>query len=223
MVRPIGPTLVGVLLLAGCTGSDPLTRIQPVQSVHADSSVSKAAVSTAASSTSARSTPPPTHQMAAPCTWRELAMNYYGGGAGMGNDFGLIRLRDTAPVPCHLTGRIVLLGLNRSGMRDTTRSIYHLTQALTLTPRTPRVEDGNEVPAGTTVASIQIEAEYRDQPHGSPTGLCKRPVIPARWRVTLATGSATVTNIDRSDPYSTFRRLITCAGELTAPNPIVSR
>jgi hypothetical protein len=141
----------------------------------------------------------------------------------MGNDFGSIRLRNTAQVPCQLTGRIGLVGLNRTGTPDTMTLIYRVPKPLTLTARTARVQPGHEAPTGVTVATIQIGAESRDQRHGGSTGLCTEHVIPARWRITLGTGSATVANIDNRDPYRAFRRLLTCAGELNLPAPIASR
>jgi hypothetical protein len=150
-------------------------------------------------------------------------MNYYDGGAGMGTDFGLIRLRNTAKAPCTLTGRVGLVGLNTTGASDTAKLIYHVPGLLTLTARTVNIQEGHEPAPGITVADIQIEAEYRDQPHGGASGLCSRRVIPARWRVTLATGSDTVANIDHRAPYTFLRRLLTCAGKLNTPAPIVSR
>jgi hypothetical protein len=205
--------MVGVLLLASCTSGGLVAHTHRSQPAPATSDIS----------TTSRSTEPPMKLAAAPCTWRQLAMTYYGGGAGMGNDFGLIRLRNIAQAPCTLTGPIGLVGLNPTGTDDTMKLIYHTPNALTLTARTARMADGHQAPATSTVAARQIEAEYRDQPHGSPTGLCTKRVIPARWRVTLATGSATIANADRSDPFIAFRRLLTCAGELDAPTPIVSR
>jgi hypothetical protein len=211
-LRLLGSTLLCVLLLAGCAGGELTAHPNDAR---------PAAIKSAASTTSLTAELP-RRQTVARCTWHHLAMNYYGGGAGMGNDFGLIRLRDTATAPCRLTGRIGLVGLNATGALDTMTLIYHVANVLTLTPRTARIEVGHEVRAGTTLATIQIEAEYRDQPHGSPTGLCTKCVIPTRWRVTLATGPATVANADSNDPYTAFRRLLTCAGELNAPTPITS-
>jgi hypothetical protein len=206
-------TLVCMLLLASCTGVGPTVHTTSAQNARVKS----------AASTASRPDQPSPQQAVVRCTWHRLAMNYYGGGAGMGTDFGLIRLRDIAKAPCRLAGRIGLAGLTPSGAVDTVTLIYHVPKALTLTARAARIETGREAPAAVTVASIQIEAEYRDQPHGGPIGLCTRRVIPARWRVTLATGSATVANVDRSDPYAGFRRLLTCAGGLNPPVPIVSR
>lgn len=209
-LRRLATPLVGVLLLAGCASGAGAARTKRSQTA-----ATKAATP--------RPTQPPRSRPAARCTWHQLRMNYYGGGAGAGNDFGLIQLRNTAPEPCRLTGRIGLVGLDLDGTEDTVSLIYQVPNGLILTPRAARIATGHDIPGATTIATIEIAAEYRDQPDGIPTGLCTKRVIPARWRVTLVTGSATVANIDSNDPYTEFRRLLTCAGELDSPASIVSR
>lgn len=211
----IGQFVVATLaasVVAGCANSGPAGRATPTTS----------GATSSAAPTTRTPIPPPTRVRSPLCTWPELAIDYYGGGAGAGSDFGLIRLRDVAATPCEIGATVRLVGLNAAGVPDTERLTYRAPPFFTLTPRTRRIEAGRQAPTGIAVATIQIAASYRDDPT-SANGLCQaRRVIPARWRVTLATGSGTVANASNDDPFPAFRSLLTCAGELDVPSPIVS-
>jgi hypothetical protein len=97
-----------------------------------------------------------------------------------------------------------LVGSTGSGTADTDHLTYRVAEPLTLTPRTRRIAPGRQVLAGTTVASIEIAAEYRDDP-SSPNGLCQaHRVTPSRWQVTLPTGTMSVANASTGSAYKQF-------------------
>ena len=155
----------------------------------------------------------------APCRAQHLSLTYYGGGAGAGNDFGAIQIRNVGGEPCQLLGPIQLIGLDRHGNPVTQALTYAVGSNLNLSPRAAAHPPG-QPPTGDVTASLSVAAYYRDDP-SSPNGLCQqRRVIPALWRVRFRDGSRNVANASIDLGYPAFSSLITCGGQLDTPSPI---
>jgi hypothetical protein len=144
-----------------------------------------------------------------PCRLGDLAFDYGDGRGATGNDFGMIRIRNTVGRPCLLKGPIAVTGTDRNGRAVTQALTYPVATALVLTERQ-------------VVGDLALAAEYRDDTSGSATNrLCtEHEVVPATWRLTMPDGVRTVANA--SKPPSEFSSLITCRGRLEAPETITS-
>jgi hypothetical protein len=160
------------------------------------------------------------------CRAGQLALSYLRGGAGAGNDFGSVVVRDHSPRPCALTGPLHLVGTGTAGRPVTQPVTFAVAGVAVLSPATGPVSQritlgGSPQSAarGAFVASLLLEAEYRDGPASVDRGYCAPLwVIPAAWRVTLPDGQVlTVANADRFNPVGfdgTSGGLVTCRGEL---------
>lgn len=159
------------------------------------------------------------HSSAA-CANSQLALDYFGGGASAGNDFGTIEMRDVSARPCMLVGPITVTGLDRNGHPDTQTITYAVDQSLILTASAATRVGGQPVPPGETVADLMLAAEYRDDPT-SPDGLCSQhQVVPATWRLVFPDGTRTVANASAGPAYPGFSSLVTCKGQLDTPEPV---
>jgi len=168
---------------------------------------------------------------ASACTAGQLALSYLGGGAGAGNDFGSVVVRDDSPRPCTLTGPLRLAGTGKAGRPVTQQVTFPVAGVAVLSPATVPVSQritvgGSPQPAahGAFVGGLVLEAEYRDGPAKVDHGYCEPLwVIPAAWRVTLPDGQAlAVANADRYNPAGfggPSGGLVTCRGELGGIRP----
>ncbi|MCW2930760.1 MAG: hypothetical protein JWM19_1722 [Actinomycetia bacterium] len=149
------------------------------------------------------------------CTAAQLALSYRDGGFGAGSDFGGITIRDVSAAPCQLAGEVSVTGLNASGNPVTSTVTAEFAAPGVLSPHGPPVPaHGTPVP-GDLEYWVQLGSEYRDG--NTPSGLCPRQLIPAAWRVTLASGAAfAVPDSDPGDagPNDPAGSLITCQGNL---------
>jgi hypothetical protein len=155
------------------------------------------------------------------CTQNQLAVTYKGGGAGAGNDFGTIAVRDISPLWCSLSGPLSVVGLDRTGRPVTQTVTVAVTQPFILSPNTPAPPHGQRAPFSDIEANVLLAAEYRDGPQ--PNGLCDtKQVIPAYWQVTFPThAELKVVNDDPDDTADpNFQRLITCQGQMDTTDPV---
>ena len=150
------------------------------------------------------------------CQADQLRLDYRAGGAGAGNDFGLIVFRDVARTPCRLSGQVAITGVDAAGRAVTNTATAFFAAPGVLSPDTARVRDGAGAPPASMVYSWSLVAEYRDDP-ASPGGLCTDRVIPVAWRVSLPGGfTVTVPNADSGSPFGGSAGLVTCRGRLGA-------
>jgi hypothetical protein len=164
------------------------------------------------------------------CTAGQLALSYLGGGAGAGNDFGSVVVRDDSPRRCTLSGPLRLVGTSKAGRPVTQPVTFPVAGVAVLSPATGPVSQritvgGSPQSAarGAFVGTLALQAEYRDGPANVDHGYCEPLwVIPAAWRVTLPDGHAlTVANADRLNPEfsGSSGGLVTCRGELGGIRP----
>lgn len=157
------------------------------------------------------------------CSIGELALNYYGGGVGMGNDFGMILIRDVGPKPCLLQGPIGIVGTDATGKDITHRLRYPVAAGLVLSSRAQRVPVGEEPPLGEVIGELGLSAEYRDGPY-PPSYLCVgHDVTPRFWRLSFPFGTVTVRNASRDPGYPAYSSLLTCNGELNPPGTVAAQ
>ncbi len=138
------------------------------------------------------------------CRPAQLALSYLGGGAGAGNDFGTVLIRDTSARRCTLVGPVLATGLSRSG-RAVTRTVrMNVRGTAVLSPVAGPVR---WLAAGTMAGTrpgeltglVTLAAEYRDGPANVDNGDCEPLwVIPATWRIALPDGTRTVANAGSS-------------------------
>jgi len=148
------------------------------------------------------------------CSSGELTLNYYGGGLGMGNDFGTIFIRDVGPKPCLLQGPIGIVGTDAGGKDVTHHLSYPVAPGLVLSSRAQRVPVGEEPPVGEVVGELGLSADYRDGPY-PPSYLCgDHEVIPRFWRLSFPSGTVTLRNASTGNGYPLVPSLITCNGDL---------
>ncbi len=151
------------------------------------------------------------------CQPGQLRLDYRGGGAGAGNDFGGIVFRDEDPAPCQLAGTLTITGVSMAGRPVTSTLTAQAAPPEVLSPDTARLRDGAGAPADSMVYYWALVAEYRDDA-ASPNGLCTtHQVIPAAWRVRLPGGFlVTVPNADIRSPsrLDSSGGLVTCRGRL---------
>jgi len=163
------------------------------------------------------------------CATRQLALSFIGGGAGAGNDFGTLVVRDTAARPCTLSGPLLVTGLGVSGRADTTTTRLPVSGVTVLSPDagpiTSHVSGASTISGawpGELAGLVSLVAEYRDSAATS-NGLCAPLwVIPTTWRVTFPDGGALlVSNADPGDPVKLTPSggFVTCRGQLGALQP----
>jgi hypothetical protein len=150
-----------------------------------------------------------------PCRAGQLAIQYLPGGAGTGNDFGTILLRNTSAAWCELNGPAAVTGLTGGRLVTNTRKLP-VVGDLELSPHAAAAEPGHALPADQLTASLSLSAEYRDDRDGS---LCNAHwVIPKTWRMVLDAVTLTVANgratADAKPPGA--GGLITCQGQFGA-------
>jgi hypothetical protein len=177
-------------------------------------SQSPAAGATALGVTISIAVPPTT-----PCSSAQLRLSYRGGGAGAGNDFGNVVVRNTSGTWCLFTGPVQVVGLNISGQPITQTVTYQVSQAFALSPDAAPPPTGQQPPLSEIETNISLAAEYRDGPQ--PDGLCDTmQIVPAAWQVSVpGAAGLTVVNDDPSDiGYPGFQRLITCRGQMDQPS-----
>ncbi|MGO8955935.1 MAG: hypothetical protein ACLQFR_00965 [Streptosporangiaceae bacterium] len=153
---------------------------------------------------------------AAACQPGQLRLDYRGGGAGAGNDFGGILFRDVGPAACELSGRLTITGISAGGQADTRTVAASAASPGVLSPDTAPVRELAGAPPTSMVYVWSLIAEYRDDA-ASPNGLCARPVVPAAWRVRLPGGFVvTVPNAEAGNPSGQVASggLVTCRGRL---------
>jgi hypothetical protein len=219
MTRPQPVLALTVLLLAGCASSSSSSAVST-------STLTVAAVTT---SPTTRPSPKPTARTAPAtparypsCTVGQLTLDYYGKTSRHGNDFALIRIRDTATQPCALTGPIALVGIGSGGTTDTPTLTYAVTNRIVLTPNAARVSVTGTPPPGEVVADLSLAADYRDDPT-SANALCNRQgVTPSSWRLTFPDGSTVVANTALTPTPGTTGSsgLVTCRGHLNPAGPV---
>jgi len=154
------------------------------------------------------------------CAPTQLAVDFRGGGAGAGNDFGGLVFRDIGAMPCKLAGTVSVTGIGAAGGADTRTITARFTGPGVLSPHAPRVPAGAAPSLGELDYWWALMAEYRDGP--TPSGLCAQRVTPAAWRVTLWRGSTfTVPNADHGNAvgWDPTGSLITCQGNVTGAAP----
>lgn len=150
-----------------------------------------------------------------PCRTDQLAIQYMAGGAGMGNDFGTILVRNVSSSWCELTGAVQISGLIHG--QPVTRTVTVAVAAdLELSPHARPAGPDHASPLDQLAASLPLSAEYRDDGRGSLCGA--HWIVPTAWRVVV--GSATLTvpnaraNADARPPGA--GGLITCRGNFGA-------
>ena len=118
------------------------------------------------------------------CAARQLAGRYLNAGNRTGNHFGNIVLLDSSSLPCRLSGRITLTGLDQAGHPDTVAATETLEPPLVLSPHAiPRAVLTR--PSSTLAAIFGFAAEVRDDPRANG-GLCySHESYPATWSLRL--------------------------------------
>jgi hypothetical protein len=158
---------------------------------------------------------------APPCTASQLAARYLGGSPGAGNFLGMIVIRNISPRPCQLAGPVGIIGIGRNGHPDTSAVTLPIGFPAILSPRAAALPAHDSWPPGEVVASIQLIAEYRDDP-ASPDGLCtSHQVSPAAWQITLPAAQLRISDTFHGPgsflPSGAF---LTCRGHLGAFSPV---
>lgn len=157
---------------------------------------------------------------APPCAFAQFAFSYSAGGAGFGNDFGAVRVRNTGARWCELRGPLGLVGRGPDGSPVTQSLTYRVMPDLVLSPDARPVAPGHTIPVGVVTGVIQIGAEYRDDPR-SADGICTAGrVVPTYWSVSVGGGVAAVPNHDADVGAPQSQALITCRGQLDTPSPV---
>jgi hypothetical protein len=149
------------------------------------------------------------------CTGAQLTLDYRDGGSGAGSDFGGITIRDVSAAACQLAGKVSVTGLNAAGSPVTGTVAAQFSGPGVLSPHGQPVPAMRSPVPGDLEYRVQLGAEYRDG--NTPSGLCAHRLIPAAWRVTLASGGTfVVPNSDPGDagPNAPAGSLITCRGNL---------
>lgn len=154
------------------------------------------------------------------CNVRQLALTYYSGGVGTGNDFANIGIRDVSDEPCRLPGPVLLTGISAGGTPVTRTLAYPTSPDLVLTALAAPVPAGQTAPAEEIVAELPLSADVRDDPI-APNGLCRLRIVPAIWRVRFSNGTLTVANVSQG-PLALPRSLATCRGELNVASTITA-
>lgn len=153
------------------------------------------------------------------CQADQLRLSYRAGGAGAGNDFGEIVLRNAAAAPCRLAGPLQVTGVNAAGRPVTSAVTAKVAAPGVLGPDTPSLRDLAGPAPGNVIYGLPLMAEYRDDAT-SPNGLCTDRVTPLRWLVQLPGGLVImVPNTDSGSPFrllGSSSGLVTCRGRLGA-------
>jgi hypothetical protein len=158
---------------------------------------------------------------APPCSASQLAASYLGGSPGAGNFLGVIAIRDISPRACLLAGPIRVVGLGRSGLPDTSAVAPLIGFQAILSPRAAALPADGTWPPADVVATIQLIAEYRDDP-SSPDGLCtSHQVIPAAWQITLPVAQMRITDTFHGPgSFLPSGGFLTCRGRLGAVSQV---
>ena len=162
------------------------------------------------------------------CRVSQLALSFLGGGAGAGNDFATLVVRDRSDRACMLAGPIRVTGLNAAGRNVTDTIGFPVAGAAVLSPhagpitRTKRLGRLAGMAPGELAAALHLIAEYRDGPAKVDRGLCN-PLwaVPATWRVVFPGGSSlAVANADRYNPgLVPSGGFVTCRGRAAGTGP----
>lgn len=155
------------------------------------------------------------------CRSDDLDLDYYGGGAGAGGDFGQIRIRNVGAAPCELFGPVGVVGIDESGRPDTTALTYRVAPDLVLSPHAVAMPPGSTPVLGVVTASVQLGANYRDDAT-SADGSCQQQVVPTQWRVHVAGGVTYTPNTSVDAGYPQFASLRTCRGQLDLPSVVTA-
>lgn len=150
------------------------------------------------------------------CRLNQLGIEYLPGGAGAGNDFGTIQLRDTSAIWCGL-GSARVTGWDANGQPVTVSSTAAGPPQI-LSPHAPATVPGQAPAADELVADLQLAAAYRDDV-SAPDGLCTSHwVVPKTWRVALTAGTLYVANAEGRVGGRPFGSdgLVTCRGAFRA-------
>jgi hypothetical protein len=156
------------------------------------------------------------------CHLSNLALAYSGGQPSTGFFFAQISVWDVGKIDCALVGAVHIVGLYE-GLPDTNSLAFSVEPNLILTPRDPSVPLTATPRAGEVAAAIPIDAEYRDDPTGSPDGLCvTHRVVPAEWLVSIDGFDRTV--VDWHQPgQGGGVGFLTCNGKIGETKPAVQR
>jgi hypothetical protein len=156
------------------------------------------------------------------CRFDDLAFDFGVGGAGAGNDFAGITIRNVSTNACTYQDPVDLVGVDAHGHNVTQTVHYTVASSVFLSAHTARASAGEAYGPDAAVGSLSIIAEYRDDPNPkAPGGLCQDPVVPASFRLTLPGGTVTLANVKHGQ--SDFPpALITCRGQLGSTGPIRS-
>ena len=150
------------------------------------------------------------------CRLDQIAIQYRAGGAGTGNNFGTILLRNDSGSWCELDGEVSITGLSASG-RPVTRTINEpVSRNLELSPHAAPAVPHQQLPEDQLAASVPLMAEYRDDHDGSYCA--PHWVVPKTWRLVLQSATLTVPNgraTANARPPG-VGGLITCRGEFGA-------
>jgi len=155
------------------------------------------------------------------CATRQLTLSYRGGGAGAGNDFGTLLIRDASTKACTLAGRLLVTGVDASGRSVTATVRFPVTGVAVLSPAA-RTASPVDQQRDQLAGQLGLIAEYRDDPVSGE--LCNPFwVVPADWRVVFPGGQALITaNAAPGNPAPTLvpsGGFVTCRGQLSALQP----
>ncbi len=150
-----------------------------------------------------------------PCHARQLAVQYLTGGAGAGNDFGTIMIRNTSDSWCELRGPASVTGISAGHPVTNTRTVT-VDADLELSPHAHAAVPGKASPTDQLAASLRLSAGYRDDAGGSPC--TPHWVVPTSWQVAVGSATLTVANSRASASVSLpgAAGLITCRGRFGA-------
>ena len=133
----------------------------------------------------------------------------------MGYDAGTIVIWDRSARACRLAAPLRLAGLDRHGHQVTNSIRYGVAGDAMLTARGIRPDQQGSGKPGERIASVHVNAEYRDDP---VTGglFTAHQVEPATWRLWLPSGtSITAPNANpRGRNITGDNGLTTCRGRL---------
>ena len=206
-LRLATPVLAALLLASACTSgheAPPLTATRVSAAQRSSGDVTPGGGVTASASSSIQPTG---------CVASGLAVRYYSGDPGAGNDIGSIVLANTTSRPCNLTGPLRVVGLDRVGGPVTNELTLSVQNQLVLTSRGYFPPAGEAFPATLRDAWIRVVAAYRDDPITG--GLCApHAVIPAIWKVTFPNGAALSVVNKGVEMVPGFAGLVTCRGRI---------
>lgn len=148
------------------------------------------------------------------CSASVLAFDYRGVTLGTGMNTAPIEIRNTSSHACTLVGPLTVVGLDVAGQPVTNEQTYAAAPDLLLTADGPKLNAGDSVPAGASVAAIPLSAQIRDT-----GGECANTVVAASWRISIGGAITVLANGDGKLPQDVADQesgaLGACGGKLT--------